>query len=109
MPEMALAGNMNADVASRPSMFGFARFGLPIGRRRRIQGLVTEGALFRRERPDRMIETARVITVSDDGMGIPHVRYELEIGKKKATTSVKAGSRALALETFIRTYTYLSS
>ena len=109
MPGLAFAGNMDTDVAARPSGFGFARFGISLGRRRKLQDLVTAGALFRRERPDQMIETARVITVSDDGMGIPHVRYELEIGKRRSATQFKAGTRALALDTFIGTYSFLSS
>ena len=38
---------------------------------------VEPGAVFRKVRPDNLIETAKVLSVTKDGYGIPHVRYDL--------------------------------
>ena len=73
-------------------------------RDRRGEDVVKEGSRFFRHRPDRMLETATVLSVSSDRMGIPHVRYNLEIQKLRGTTKFSDGPRSLALETFMSTY-----
>ena len=35
------------------------------------------GAVFRKVRPDNLVETAKVLALTKDGYGIPHVRYDL--------------------------------
>lgn len=62
------------------------------------------GAKFRRLRDKSTEETAKVLSVSTDGFGIPHVRYEIEIGKLGAQTRFKDGPRVLALQSFIGAY-----
>ena len=79
MPELALSGETQNGTADQQSRFGLPKFVFPIGRRRHNLNAVTAGAQFRRETRDHRVETARVISVTDDSMGIPHVRYELEI------------------------------
>lgn len=65
---------------------------------------VKAGALFRRERTDHMIETAKVLSVSADTFGIPHVRYEVKMEKKCMAYSETHGPRVLALASFTDMY-----
>lgn len=65
---------------------------------------VKAGAMFRRERKDHMIETARVLSVATDTFGIPHVRYELKMEKAAMAYSEIHGPRVLALNTFTEMY-----
>ncbi len=104
MSGMAVAGELRNENAERSGLFGFPKFMFPMSRRRRSIEAVTEGARFQRETPDHRVETARVISINADSMGIPHVRYELEIRKHTSFTRVDAGHRSLALETFAEIY-----
>lgn len=62
------------------------------------------GAMFRRDRKDKLVETARVIAMSSDSFGIPHIRYEVEIKRPSAQSRFFDGPRILALSTFLETY-----
>lgn len=62
------------------------------------------GAEFKRNRKDKLVETARVIAVSSDSFGIPHIRYEVEIKRPSAQSRFYDGPRVLALSTFLETY-----
>ena len=62
------------------------------------------GSIFRRRRDDATEETAKVLSVSTDSLGIPHVRYEIEIGRRGAQTRFRDGPRVLALQSFIGAY-----
>ncbi len=62
------------------------------------------GTEFTRNRKDKMVETARVLAVSSDSFGIPHIRYELEIKRPSAPSKFFDGPRVLALSTFLETY-----
>lgn len=62
------------------------------------------GAEFTRDRKDKMVETARVLAVSSDSFGIPHIRYEVEIKRTSAQSRFLDGPRVLALSTFLETY-----
>jgi len=104
MPGLAVSGGMQNETAERSTLFGLPKFMFPMGKRRRTIEAVIAGARFQRETPDHRVETAKVISVNDDGLGIPHVRYELEIQKQTAFTRVNAGYRSLALETFAQIY-----
>lgn len=73
-------------------------------RNRDAEQMVKAGSRFFRHRPDRMVETATVLSVASDGLGIPHVRYNLDIQKLRGTTKFSDGPRSLALETFMSTY-----
>jgi len=63
---------------------------------------VRPGSQFRRTLKDRTVETARVLAVGADTLGIPHVRYELVI--ERAHRRFIAEPRILALKTFSDTY-----
>lgn len=73
---------------------------------RRVKDLqqVKEGAVFRRLRSDRTVETAHVLSVAQDTFGIPHVRYELSIEKPLSADRMVEGPRVLALSAFSETY-----
>lgn len=104
MATMALDGEMaGGSAAEAIDMRGRGRPGL-FFRARNRSPLVGVGNRFYRHRPDRMVETATVISVARDGLGIPHVRYTLEIQKLRGSTKFTDGPRSLALETFISTY-----
>ncbi len=95
-----LQGKSNAEFLN---VRGKTRSSMFFKRGRKLE-YVRAGALFRRERDDRMIETARVISVSTDTFGIPHVRYELKMEKRCMAYSEVHGPRVLALNTFTDMY-----
>lgn len=73
-------------------------------RRGRDLEFIKAGVTFRRERSDRTIEFARVLSVAADAFGIPHVRYEVTFEKSFMTSRIVDGPRVLALSTFADTY-----
>lgn len=75
-----------------------------ISRLRRRKDPVAVGAHFERVHPDRTVETAKVLSVLKDPLGIPHVRYAVTMKKPLRTMSVSEGPRLLALEAFSQAY-----
>ncbi len=75
-----------------------------ITRLRRRKDTVAVGAKFERVHPDRTVETAKVLSVLKDPLGIPHVRYAVTIKKPLRTNSFREGPRLLALEAFSQAY-----
>lgn len=65
---------------------------------------VKAGTAFRRTRADKMVETAKVLSIASDTFGIPHVKYELSVEKPVTRQCVIEGPRVLALATFATTY-----
>ena len=65
---------------------------------------VRSGSLFQRINPDASVETARIIGVRTDTLGIAHVRYDVMIAKRHIPTSYREGPRTLSLATFTETY-----
>ncbi len=65
---------------------------------------VKAGTRFRRTRSDKMVETARVLSIASDTFGIPHVKYELSVEKPLTRTLVVEGPRVLSLTAFADTY-----
>jgi hypothetical protein len=63
---------------------------------------VKVGAVFRCRLPSHVIETAEVIEVSPDALGIQHVKYNLIVAG--GTISSFAEMRTLGLETFASRY-----
>ena len=63
---------------------------------------VKAGAIFRCRLPSQVIETAEVIEVGPDAMGVPHVKYNLVVAG--GTISSFAEMRTLGLETFANRY-----
>ncbi len=58
------------------------------------------GAVFRRNGPGDLIETAKVIQVEPDALGIPHVSFDVRIEKIKNDKSIFKARRTLNLSTF---------
>lgn len=63
---------------------------------------VRPGSQFRRTLKDTTVETASVLAVATDTLGIPHVRYKLVI--ERAHRRFVEETRILALKTFTDTY-----
>jgi len=68
-------------------------------RRNGASGQVEAGAKFRRTRIDQTVETAEVKNIYRDLLGIPHVRFELNLQHPYRGPS-REGLRALALSVF---------
>ena len=68
----------------------------------RSKQTIRPGSRFRKIHKDKTVETARVLTVATDMLGIPHVRYELVI--ERAQMRYIEEPRILALKTFTDTY-----
>jgi hypothetical protein len=64
---------------------------------RKVQD-VKVGSVYRRTGPGDVVETAKVLGVSPDAAGIPHVRYQISI-KRPAFTEME-DRRTLNLESF---------
>jgi hypothetical protein len=75
-----------------------------ISRLRRRKVPVAVGERFERIHPDRTVETAKVLSVLKDPLGIPHVRYAVTKRNPLRTAPSREGSRLLALEAFSRAY-----
>jgi hypothetical protein len=58
------------------------------------------GGTYRHQGPGNVVETAKVINVGPDAMGIPHVRYEVEVAQSRVRQTRFAAVRTLNLETF---------
>jgi hypothetical protein len=58
---------------------------------------IREGASFHRVRGFHIVETARIIDVVKDPLGIPHVRFQLRIACPRAAADE---IRTLSLESF---------
>ncbi|MFA6280630.1 MAG: hypothetical protein WC612_07590 [Bdellovibrionales bacterium] len=56
------------------------------------------GASYRREGTGAFVETAEVLEVAADKMGIPHVRFQLQVTRGAGRPAVE--TRTLALEAF---------
>lgn len=71
-------------------------------------GSVCEGALFQKEHSHNLVETARVLSVSDDQFGIPHVKYEVKFERPTERGNNFEGPRVLALSVFAHSYQHCS-
>lgn len=56
------------------------------------------GATYRRFGSGALVETAFVLEVGPDRMGIPHVRFRLQVARGNGTPTIE--TRTLALEAF---------
>ena len=61
---------------------------------------IQAGSTYRRYLADSTVETAEVLTIKDDPFGIPHVRYDVMIGRASDSRLAHDGTRILSLETF---------
>ena len=62
---------------------------------------VERGALYRRPVSGSVVETAQVIEIAQDRMGIPHVRFQLQVARG---TDARVEQRTLALDIFYARY-----
>ena len=61
------------------------------------------GDSYRREHRYKFVETATVVGLRSDPVGIPHVRFVVEFARPDAGR-VEGGSRILALRSFVSNY-----
>ena len=62
---------------------------------------ISEGASFCRSQRGYLVETAQVIAIVPDTLGIPHVRFNLQIASH---SSVTVEQRTLSLDSFASAY-----
>ena len=67
-----------------------------------LQNEIKEGARYRRSAGGSVTETAEVIEIGQDKMGIPHVRFQLRVAC--GSTGAALEQRTLALDTFYSRY-----
>ena len=61
---------------------------------------VREGSVFRHTGPGSRIETAEVVHVGPDRVGIPHVRYKVMVEKSRVRYTEIEARRILNLDSF---------
>ena len=61
---------------------------------------VREGSVFRHTGPGSRVETAEVVHVGPDWMGIPHVRYKVRMEKCRVRYTEIEARRILNLDSF---------
>jgi len=61
---------------------------------------VREGATYRHTGPGDLTETAKVLHIGPDPMGITHVRYRVMVENARQHTAKFEDSRTLNIETF---------
>jgi hypothetical protein len=64
---------------------------------------IKPGARYFRTRRGHVMETATVVGLRDDIVGIPHVHFSLTF-EEAAIGHIEAGNRVLALPSFVATY-----
>ncbi|MDJ0609152.1 MAG: hypothetical protein QNJ67_09250 [Kiloniellales bacterium] len=70
------------------------------GRSNKTGPEIKVGAIYRHHGPGNVVETAKVVEVEADSMGIPHVRYEVLVEQSQVRHNRFAACRTLNLETF---------
>lgn len=66
---------------------------------------VRSGAVFRHNGPGQLIETAKVIQVQRDALGIPHVRFDVMFEQARDERANFKERRTLNLATFATRFT----
>jgi hypothetical protein len=61
------------------------------------------GATFRNIRAGNFVETAKVLAITKDGLGIPHVRYDVTLDTPSKIRLVE-GRRILSLASFTQQF-----
>ncbi|MBI1205806.1 MAG: hypothetical protein GC191_00805 [Azospirillum sp.] len=69
-------------------------------RKKKVKADVAEGALFCRLAGDKVVETARVLAISQDLVGIPHVRFRVHHERTEASDELRTLSLASFKELF---------
>ena len=71
----------------------------------RVQPEIREGEVYRHKGTGGVVETAKVLHVGPDPMGIPHVRFRVVVGGDKEHLSEFEASRTLNIESFVSHFT----
>ena len=58
------------------------------------------GAVFRKVRPDNLVEKATVLSVKEDTLGIPHVRFDVSLESPSHLRLTENQQRLLCLKSF---------
>lgn len=81
------------------TMLGF-KFGSWFGKDSRRQQDLEPGAVFRKVRPDNLVEKATVLSVKKDTSGIPHVRFDVSLESPTHLRLTESEQRLLCLQAF---------
>ena len=71
--------------------------------RRDEEPALEKGCIYRRVRADRMVETAKVLDIQSDSLGIPHVRFQVTFGRVDGIPQ-RDGPRMLSVASFMQQY-----
>ena len=71
--------------------------------KRNDEPTIEKGCVYRRVRPDRTVETAKVIGLHKDSFGIPHVRFQVVFGRADGVPH-HDGPRMLSVDAFMQQY-----
>ncbi len=71
--------------------------------RRDEEPALEKGCIYRRVRADRMVETAKVLDIQRDSLGIPHVRFQVMFGRVDGIPQ-RDGPRMLSVASFMQQY-----
>lgn len=61
------------------------------------------GSIFRSVRAGNLIETAKILAITKDGLGIPHVRFDVTLDSPGKTRLVE-GRRVLCVASFAQQF-----
>ena len=73
-------------------------------KRGRHMEFIRRGMSFQRTKPDKSVETARILSVVSDALRIPHVRFEVNLRRPSRAAVFMDGPRTLSLASFANTY-----
>lgn len=85
------------------TMLGF-KFGSWFGKDSRRQLDLEPGAVFRKVRPDNLVEKATVLSVKKDTSGIPHVRFDVALESPTHLRLTDSEQRLLCLQAFTENF-----
>ena len=76
------------------------KLGSWFGKDSRRQLALEPGAVFRKVRPDNLIEKATVLAVKNDSFGIPHVRFDIALESPTHLRLTDSEQRLLCVQAF---------
>ena len=68
---------------------------------------ITPGSTFRHIGPGDLVETAKVVKITPDAMGIPHVRFEFAAQRNNLTFDGLECRRTLNIDSFVKYFSEL--
>jgi hypothetical protein len=81
------------------------KLGSWFGKDSRRQLNLEPGAVFRKVRPDNLIEKATVVAVKNDSFGIPHVRFDVALESPTHLRLTDSEQRLLCVQSFTEHFT----